>query len=133
MSHIVFTIKTNSYAGNFHREMASFITGQPWSYDFELEEQATAELELTPEAKEWFEDHTYFVLSENDSQYVEVSNESRGDDIELYFEELPPKEIMETIKERSHRWVSSQGRSDNIKVIGFGLKKVTQTEQELPL
>lgn len=137
MSHIVFTIKTNSYAGNFEREMAAYITGQPWKYDFEYAEteQALAVEELDTDVFEWFEDHVEYVLSENDDQMGAVSCESRGNDVELYFTYTPPKEIMEVIKHRAYKWAEyfTSRTPPKFKVIGFGLKLVTQTEQELPL
>ena len=128
-------IDTDSYAGNFEREMVAYITGH-WD-EYVGEDQAKVFQKEIPKENDWypFDDVCIDVIGEHDGygtrNVAGIDNTGPNglyNSVSFFFEKRPDLELISLIKERAYKFTkegSIHGRPQTMKIIGFRLLKKT--------
>lgn len=90
----VLLVTTDSYGGNFERELAEWLTGQVGEFCDEL----TPAPELSKREREWFGDNTLLV---DDGEHGAIDycrvNSENFNAVEIHFRKLPPQYILKRL------------------------------------
>lgn len=108
----IIAIDTDSYAGNFEREMCAYITNQVGGCGVG---QEIAEAYLT-EYSEWFADHIRQEDEEHDNCYRPCAlarYNGQPNTVEIFMDELPPDEVLASIIERAQHYCAEHSRLHN--------------------
>lgn len=96
-------IDTDSYSGNFEREMCGYVTGQIGECGVGLQGSLLAQSEIDLDILNWFEENINQVPDDNGC-FRPVSITSRKDgkyeSVEIFFIKEPSSYIIELIKDR---------------------------------
>lgn len=121
----VFVIDTDSYSGNFEREMCAYITGQIGECEVGKEQAQVSKKELLKDHHQWFESYVAQVSDNGCYRPCDVWD-TQG--VAIFFSEKPTAEIIELMKTRarSYKW-------GPMKVRGFRLieRRVVTTEESV--
>lgn len=128
-------IDTDSYAGNFEREMCGYITSIIGDCEVGRETAKYATHDLDEDVLEWFEEHVRQVPDEHGClRPVTIAKNFQLPkapyySVEIFFCELPKKEIVNIIKDRAKTFCNSR----EIKYLGTRLLQCTHkvTEEKL--
>ena len=132
-------IDTDSYAGNFERELCAYVTGH-WDQETHGGDQAEVF------EKEWgdrpnpFEDYITMALTQDDDCPVNTYQclewepvNKKMNSVGIFFEKEPTSELIELIKKRAYKFEKKGKIFDkpvNLKIIGFRLLKRTVKIEE---
>ncbi|KKL16658.1 hypothetical protein LCGC14_2493370 [marine sediment metagenome] len=126
-------IDTDSYAGNFERELCAYITGH-WDEETHGGDQAK-EFDKEVGEPNPFENFITTALTQDDdvpiASYQCVEWEpvnKKTNSVGIFFEKEPTAELIELIKERSYKFTNKGRIFDHpvtLKIIGFRLLKRT--------
>ena len=137
-------IDTDSYAGNFERELCAYVTGR-WDHETHGGDQAEifekevllSKLELPHDP---FEGYITTTLTQDDDCPVEAYQclewepiNRKMNSVGIFFEQEPTPELIELIKERSYKFANEGKIFDypvTLKIIGFRLLKRTVKIEE---
>lgn len=121
-----FVIDTNSYAGNFERELCAYCTGY-WDNETHGETQANIFKEEVGDPEEIFDNITYAMnehgmLTPNTIEIEPTTNKYNS--VAIFFDKEPTPKQIETIKQRAEKF-SKEGKifdhSVNLKILGYRL------------
>ena len=132
-------IDTDSYSGNFERELCAYITGH-WDLETHGGDQAEIFEEECGDKPNPFEDYIAMALTQDDDcpvnayQCLEWEPENKGmNSVGIFFEKEPTPELIELIKERAYKFEKEGKIFDkpvDLKIIGFRLfKRTVQIER----
>ena len=124
-----FVVETNQYAGNFERKLCAYLTG------------TIGDCEVGDTEAKLFEEETGWHGLEN--PFDELIRQEADDsgcrrpcavgspitEVEIYFEERPPDDLIELMKQRA----TAFGKMRKIRIKGFRLvkKEIWETEERL--
>lgn len=138
----MFVIDTDSYAGNFEREMCAYITGF-WDGETHGGDQAAIFKKEIGEERNPFEDYVVMTLTQDDDVpciapmcLEQEPNGGAMNSIGIFFEEEPTIELITLMKNRAYKFSQEGlifGRPVRLKIIGFRLFKKTVTIQEISI
>lgn len=128
--YYLFIIDTNSYAGNFEREMCAYITGKTGECEVGHELAEIAEREI-PEEIEQFEDVIEWVPGEHGSQIVTIfdnpNHKHEYNSVAIYFCSIPSPKLVKLLKERAQKFAKDR----RIKIEGFRFLSLHETYTEI--
>lgn len=124
---VIFIIDTNSYSGNFERQMAAYIIAHSEDCGVGSEESDIAEKELTEEEFDWFEENMRCIDSEHGYRFCTIwSTPNRYNDgmgkhydepvkkghkafpayesVAIFLQEYPPENILKLMKNRATKY-----------------------------
>lgn len=128
-----FVIDTDSYAGNFERELCAYITGV-WDGNTHGKDQSDV-FDKEMSGLDLFEDVIYSINADGEEwsapQCLKIEPSSgEYNSVGIYFNRKPTSKMIEIMKERSHKF-SREGlifnRPVKLKILGFRLLKRTVT------
>lgn len=117
-----FVIDTDSYAGNFEREMTAYLTGIVG--ECEVGEELVEELPINF-------DNVMQVEDDGCYRPTSIWDSPKGgyDSVAIFFEKRPTTEQIEFMKERLKTF--NQATNDNIEILGFRLIEfISSTKEE---
>lgn len=135
-----FIIDTDSYAGNFERELCGYCTGH---WDGETHGGKQAAIFNEEVGDECFDNIAYTVLEHDGYGYTScVTIEAEPtthqyNSVAIFFDEKPTKEQINLMKQRAEKY--SKGGKDVIgrylgfKVIGYRLMEIIETKKEIKI
>lgn len=139
-----FIIKTDSYAGNFEREMCAYVTGL-WDGETHGKDQAKIfSKELNLNEDKYGEDNPFYTymmmvpLEHDNISYISYVNIGgyKNQDIFLFFEKKPTPDLIDLMKKRAYKF-SKEGlifdRPVHFKILGFELVKVITMEEKIKI
>jgi hypothetical protein len=157
-NHYIFVIDTDSYAGNFERDMCAYITGQVGECGVG-EEQAQVAIQEVPNIVKNLEGIVKNIPDENGcSRPASIfENPQYGNDgfgkqallteknkkkypfpaynsVAIYLNSIPPRELLDVMKERAKRFATQPlgyKQKQKIEIEGFRLFKVQTLLTEL--
>ncbi len=142
-----FVIDTNSYSGNFERELCGYVTGH-WDNETHGGEQAKIFDEEVGDDNIFEDDIKYQMLDHDGCGYsapqeIVHTPEKYGvehlySSVAICFERKPTEEQINLMKERSYKFEKEGmifGRPVGLKILGFRLitKVIEETEEEISL
>lgn len=125
-----FIIDTDSYAGNFERELCGYCTGH-WDNETHGGVQSAMFKEEVGDPDEYFENVAYTTIEDASYPFIScvtIVNEpttKQCNSVAIFFDEKPTKKQIELMKQRAERYASEGkdilGRPLEFKVIGYRL------------
>ena len=132
MSYL-FIIKTDSYAGNFEREMSGYCSGSVSDDDENHGEDLAIKFHRQfPEEAERIDD-IIEGKGENPTMYCGIwqNEDKQYNNVAIYFGEIPDDDLLDLMKQRAIEYSENRkdccDRPDTFKVLGFSLIKETTT------
>lgn len=115
----IFIIDTDSYAGNFDREMCAYITGQVGMCGVG-EDFAKLYQQETGDNDDIFDDYIEYRDFYGSSRPCSIysSLESLNKSVAIYFDKKPENEIINLMKERAHKFAKLK-QIFKLTIIGF--------------
>lgn len=135
----LFVIDTDSYTGNFEREMTAYLTGLH-NYTHGEEEAVIAIDEISKELNDFVEScHVGHVDEEHGWGVAEILNNGSKNDpasVAIAFNEEPGTKLIAEMKERAYKFVpyyQSKQFGGKIKIKGFRLitRKTMETSEKI--
>lgn len=141
----IFIIDTNTYAGNFEREMCAYCTGMIGECEVGEEMTHLFEKDLELKINKYDEDHPFMdyiddrIMHEDGCRRptsIWCNSDNEYYSVAIFFYEEPTEEHIKIMKERAYKFSMDRpdqdylGNSNSIKILGFRLLKqeVTTTE-----
>ncbi len=134
-------IDTDSYAGNFERELCAYVTGH-WDDSTHGGDQAKVFEDEVGEPNP-FEDYVSFIIDEHGLRTpvcLEYTPKELGDynmcSVGIVFKKRPTPELIQLVKDRAYKFENKGlifNRPVKLKILGFRLLKITMevVEEEL--
>lgn len=127
-----FIVDTNSYAGNFERELCGYITGH-WDNETHGGAQAAKFAEETGEINP-FDDYIGLITNEHGLQTpvsledtpTELGAKTRMGSVGIHFDKRPTPELIQLMKDRAYKFERKGlifDRPVKLKVLSFRLQK----------
>ena len=138
-----FIVDTDSYSGNFERELCAYITGH-WDNESHGNHQAEIFKEEVGD-HDPFEDYiTYAPTCDDDMpilapECLEITPKKYGaagsyNSVGIFFHKMPPPELIQLMKDRAYKFAKEGLVFDkpvNLKILGFRIKEQVVEEREI--
>lgn len=120
-------IKTNSYAGNFLRELCAHLTGQLGVCNVGEEYALEAKKELGASFKEFI--YRITTVSDDYGDFRPVGLGRNSNDVEIYFYECPTAQMIEIMKDRIKTFKSKSKDFEDIEFYEIALYERFEIEE----
>jgi hypothetical protein len=127
-----FVIDTDSYAGNFEREMCAFMTGMYGECGVGMAIANEVREQISPTVLEWFDEHVVDVGDDHGCHRpVSIWPAPNGDgynSVAIFMNESPPENVLTVLMERARAYKGNKPYKTHYKITGFRVIMMRMTE-----